>query len=452
MADKSICCKCKSEQSTVLIRFAPYCQKCFLYVFVGKYRSILLRLKPIERVRGKVLLACSGGPSSMALVNLTNDFIQPVPEHKKKIQLVPSAVICHIDESTLFGNNHTLSEQLGQNMREKYQQFPYVSHRLEEVFGKDFMKDPEFNKVLLSATNGVENTKYEHMVNIDDKSSALSPAEQLVELFKNIKNATAKEDLLWHLKMAMLVQVAKREGCVYIFMGDSSTRQAIKMISLTSKGRGYSLALDIGVENQKSFKDVGIMRPMKDMLTKEIGFYNHFVGINQYVITTENYSTKMPGKSSIGRLTEEFIVGLERDFPSTVSTVCRTTTKLNPASDMDTGKSCAICLMPIQPGINEWRKHITVTNVPEGNNNKQEGCDSCNSASGCCGGKDKANIDLNSQLCYSCQVNLKDYNEKSIELLAPYVAEKVYDQSRDERLRDQIKDFLIEDDDEEEQE
>jgi hypothetical protein len=42
---------------------------------------------------------------SRALVNLTNDFIQPVPEHKKKIQLIPSAVICHIDESTLFGNN-----------------------------------------------------------------------------------------------------------------------------------------------------------------------------------------------------------------------------------------------------------------------------------------------------------------------------------------------------------
>jgi cytoplasmic tRNA 2-thiolation protein 2 len=128
-------------------------------------------------------------------------------------------------------------------------------------------------------------------------------------------------------------------------MGDSSTRQAIKMISLTSKGRGYSLALDIGVENRVSFKDIGIMRPMKDMLSKEIGFYNHFSNVNQYVITTENFSTKMPGKSSIGRLTEEFIVGLERNFPSTVSTVCRTTLKLNPASDMDTSVTCAICLM-----------------------------------------------------------------------------------------------------------
>lgn len=106
---------------------------------------------------------------------------------------------------------------------------------------------------------------------------------------------------------------------------------------------------------------------------------------------------------------------------------------------------------PIQPGISEWRRHITVANV-EGNtdNNKQEGCGECNSGSGCCGGKDKAyTTDLNSQLCYSCQVNLKDYNAKAIELLAPYVAEKVHDQSRNERLREQIKDFLIEDDDDE---
>jgi hypothetical protein len=45
-------------------------------------------------------------------------------------------------------------------MAEKYHQFPYISHRLEEIFGKGFMKDPEFNKTLVSVTNGVENTEY----------------------------------------------------------------------------------------------------------------------------------------------------------------------------------------------------------------------------------------------------------------------------------------------------
>jgi hypothetical protein len=52
----------------------------------------------------------------------------------------------------------------------------------------------------------------EHIVSMADKPVTQSTADQLVELFKNIKNGTAKEDLLWHIKMAMLVQVAKREG------------------------------------------------------------------------------------------------------------------------------------------------------------------------------------------------------------------------------------------------
>lgn len=128
-------------------------------------------------------------------------------------------------------------------------------------------------------------------------------------------------------------------------MGDSATRQAIKMIAMTSKGRGYTLPLDVGVDNQLSFNDVCIMRPMKDMLSKEIGFYNYFNKIDQYIMPAYNFSTMMPAKSSIERLTEDFIVSIEREFSSTVSTICRTITKLQPSANMDLTKTCAMCLM-----------------------------------------------------------------------------------------------------------
>ncbi|ORZ22641.1 hypothetical protein BCR42DRAFT_406683 [Absidia repens] len=59
------CCKCKTELSTVRLRHTFYCNKCFVYTFVGKYRSNMNRSKAIARKKGKVLLACSGGPSSM---------------------------------------------------------------------------------------------------------------------------------------------------------------------------------------------------------------------------------------------------------------------------------------------------------------------------------------------------------------------------------------------------
>lgn len=41
----------------------------------------------------------------------------------------------------------------------------------------------------------------------------------------------------------------------------------------------------------------------------------------------------------------EFITGLDRDFPSTVSTVSRTASKLTVHSEMDVNNKCAICLM-----------------------------------------------------------------------------------------------------------
>jgi hypothetical protein len=87
-------------------------------------------------------------------------------------------------------------------------------------------------------------------------------------------------------------------------MADSSTRQAIKMISKISNGRGYSIPFDVGLEVDGCFDNVVILRPMKDMLAKEMGMYNRLHGIDHDVTAPFNWGTYMPPKSSIERLTE----------------------------------------------------------------------------------------------------------------------------------------------------
>lgn len=111
---------------------------------------------------------------------------------------------------------------------------------------------------------------------------------------------------------------------------------------------------------------------------------------------------------------------------------------------------------PLEAGIAEWRRHITVTDVEGTQVESKGGCGDCSTAccgtdkSGGCNTEDKkAMVDMNKFMCYNCQVNLKDYNSTTIENLPPYMAESVVDQSRDSRLLDQIKDFLISDDEEE---
>lgn len=73
---------------------------------------------------------------------------------------------------------------------------------------------------------------------------------------------------------------------------------------MTSKGRGFSIPLDVGVEADTGIKGLSVLRPMKDMLSKEIGFYNRFQGLSEDVIAPVNFHTQANPKSSIERLTE----------------------------------------------------------------------------------------------------------------------------------------------------
>ncbi|KAH9274531.1 hypothetical protein BASA83_003167 [Batrachochytrium salamandrivorans] len=99
---------------------------------------------------------------------------------------------------------------------------------------------------------------------------------------------------------------------------DSSTAIAIRVIANTSKGRGLSLPADIG--DSDWHRDVHLLRPMRDILSKEIGIFNHLCKLETVAHTS--FATLLPTKTSIDRLSQDFIVGLEQDFPATVSTIC----------------------------------------------------------------------------------------------------------------------------------
>ncbi|KAF7728476.1 Cytoplasmic tRNA 2-thiolation protein 2 [Apophysomyces ossiformis] len=449
-SNRRSCCKCKTAPATVLIRHAYYCQKCFLFTFVGKFRSILTKPQSLARNKGKILLACSGGPASIAMLNLTTEFMRIGPGEKQSRKPTSEVVVCHIDESALFEDQRESAEKLLKVMQEKYSHFPFICHRMEDVFSTEFTEESQFDNAF-ETISGSSNQDYacsllveaEYFVKTRE-SNLTDKTDQLKSLFNNISKNTAKEDLYWHIKMAMLVSVARRESCTYIYLADSATRQAIKMISMTAKGRGYSTPMDVGVANNTCFKDIVIIRPMKDMLSKEIGLYNRFCQLDQYVIAPTDWTTKMQAKSSIDRLTE----GLERDFPSTVSTISRTASKLTAPNDMDVTKKCAICLMPRQSGIIEWRKRITVTDVGESSDSR-----SCANQEQCCGGgscgSEGALVNLNQYLCYSCQVNLNEYKQPAVEALPPYTVQRVKNEDREERLRSQIQEFLLDDNDDE---
>ncbi|KAJ1673086.1 Cytoplasmic tRNA 2-thiolation protein 2, partial [Spiromyces aspiralis] len=151
---------------------------------------------------------------------------------------------------------------------------------------------------------------------------------------------------------------------------------------------------------------------MKDMLAKEIAYFNHCLELE--TAHTPTFTTKAPTKASIGRATEAFIVGLDRDYLSTVSTVGRTAAKLQPTQETRGAPSCIMCSMPVGANSSIWRGRVTVSNVtggvmkltPSTASSAQMPLSPADS-----GGPD---LTLTDWLCYSCQNTMRDVRTNTI--------------------------------------
>ncbi|RHZ75829.1 hypothetical protein Glove_209g99 [Diversispora epigaea] len=448
-----ICIKCKTSTATILIRHSTYCKPCFQHVFVGKFRKNMEKYKTSNsKIDEKVMIGLSGGPSSRAMLHLLSEIFS---HELSKKQSFTEVWVCHIDENSIFNLKDSTINQVEQIVQ-KYNSL-FIGLRIEDIYSDEFTSNMEFGQVLKISIDKSKQQEFNEFNATIRQNKELSNKEKLQSLLECISNLTSKEDFVWYLKLSLLIQTARKKGCTRLFLGDCSTRLATKIISLTSKGRGSSLPIEILGENNY-FGDVIISRPMKDMISKEIGLYNHYLGFETVFIPS--LTSLQPSKSSIERLTEDFIVGLERDYPSTVSTIARTGSKLTISNSIDDENRCALCLMPYRNENKFFQNRITLTKIPSSisttndcntaTNNCNDHCNpvtvSCSQS--CCSDcikptkLDHQNIEINNTLCHACRVNMRDINEI---FLPPYVAEEAKRQNRRLDLRKNIEEFLIDD-------
>ncbi|KAF9111669.1 Cytoplasmic tRNA 2-thiolation protein 2 [Mortierella sp. AM989] len=528
----------------------------------SKFRTALRNARPYRVLTPEnVMLAFSGGPSSRSLIHLFNVFHSLPPEvvsNKQQPKIYNDIHVCHIDESCLFeditasavqSQEQGDSSKLPQSTMEQAQSiadiYGYTFHgvRIEDIYDPEWTdsqcfeavttlitalpKDqlvtsgqaPELlSKILPLSTSvtpniGDDSTPSSSTLNQErPKLSQQEKIEKLKTLLSVCTTLTAKETVLQHFRSTLLIQLAKRANCTILALGDSATRVAIQIIGLTAIGRGFSLPHETSLLSDW-VQGCKVIRPLKDCLVKELETHcrlHHLELIEQHSAKLD-WSVKSKGEiKSIKRLTDDFITGLDKDFPSTVATVCRTAAKLTPP-EVTYENKCPLCLGPVQEGVQEWKARITVTTAPDNSTNDtlkisptttniSDGCCSSSSTSNgttCCGGgnegltssclppssKDQdSTLPFSSLLCYGCLTNLRDLNLKSMESkdssdstlfdLPPYVAETIlgrmgystleaYEQptssssSRNvdpsENLREQIKEFLIASDDEDDE-
>ncbi|XP_060109744.1 cytoplasmic tRNA 2-thiolation protein 2 isoform X2 [Heteronotia binoei] len=285
----------------------------------------------------------------------------------------------------------------------------------------------------------------------------VSHTAELTRLFKAVKTLTAREELLQTLRNHLILHVARTHSYTKVMMGDSCTRVAVKLLTNLCLGRGAFLAGDTGFSDRRH-GDVLVLRPMREYSAKEIAFYNRLFGVP--AVFTPSLDTKAPDRASIHRLIESFLYKLQTEFPSTISTVYRTGEKLGTTPrDADAGEDaeperCLLCLCCLD------------TNVVDGSSLQstllsEELCRKPppSAGSGCCGGAadqtgccrssptvgaKPTQISFLPLLCYSCRLTVKDMT--CLEPLPPYVHSEAERRQRRAAMKQEIQEFLLEDD------
>jgi cytoplasmic tRNA 2-thiolation protein 2 len=204
------------------------------------------------------------------------------------------------------------------------------------------------------------------------RPSSSNPPDNLSKLQALLASlpAASRPALLSNVLNAILNLAARTLPNVsHMLIGETSTREAQRVISGAAAGRGWSVPLELQPalllmnEDEKVFR----LKPMKELAVKEVAIYCHLKGIrttNERRWAGDRDVAKGKGKApSLEMLTErmytkrcnlaksrtdsiDFIAGLSVTHPSTVSTIIKTGDKLVFPGEV-TGEACPMCQLYI---------------------------------------------------------------------------------------------------------
>ncbi|XP_071337747.1 cytoplasmic tRNA 2-thiolation protein 2 [Trachinotus anak] len=485
------CVKCKEASAAVVIRAGDtYCRGCFKEYFIHKFRAMLGKNRIIFPGE-KVLLAVSGGPSSSSMLSQVQEGLSQ--NAHKKLRFLPGIV--YIDEGGAVGQS---VEERRRTLAELQDVFKATGFPVHMVPLEQVLDLPSSVVVTASSASeqpaGAYKAAVGHFIQ-SDGSSCVTPQEQtslpevqeshsqlLQQLIGSAKTLTARQDLLNTLRHHLLVHTARTEGYSKLMLGDNCTRVAVKLLTSISLGRGAQLAQDTGFSDSR-YGDIILVRPMRDYSAKEIAYYNHMFSVPSVFVPS--LDTKTADKASIQRLTESFVTKLQADFPSTVSTIYRTSEKLQTAcrssSTAEQCDRCLLCMCALDTAVENASAFQATLTSEQLSQNKSSGAtraetlrqnpapveqesppppgqccssgggENCGRAEsgggGCCfSTKELERTSLKSLLCYSCQLTIKDMS--SVERLPQYILSEAQRRQRRSQMREEISEFLLDDGDE----
>lgn len=257
-----------------------------------------------------VLVAFSGGPSSRVMLHLLQDWISEKDRqqfsHSGRRMFYRISVV-FVDIGAAIGMTHEERQEKQQKIRQ-----------ICDAYGHE--------------------TAY---ITLED--AAFHGNEQaLRDYLSSFKTLSSREDALKQLIRRCIFDQAVLMGIDKVALGDSANQLAVNVISDIAKGRGASVPHTVSYLTHDPRTNVSILRPMKDLLKKEIVIFRHIHGLQE--VFYPDLATRCDIKSaSIDRLVESFITELQTEFPSTVHTIMRTTEKLKFPPNENQRMHCVMC-------------------------------------------------------------------------------------------------------------
>ncbi|KAH7884329.1 hypothetical protein F5I97DRAFT_1888710 [Phlebopus sp. FC_14] len=377
------CVKCKLKPGNIVIRHAVYCKECFIPHVTLKFRRALepfvnanagTSKRPKLKAAGSLVLGFSGGLGSSILVDIVHKtyFANQPPtdesgeprggaNHPRNANVWPSCAVCYVEVCSALPETRDRTEEIRQVLA-PYPRFQFIPLRIEDAFDDTWWSQvaPAEDRSRVALELGKDGLYTEGLA-IASLSISLSPVDALRSYLTSLPTQTAVSNAIRVLIRLLLLYTARSREASHLLLGTSLTTLSVSLISCISQGGGYAILEEQQEEwnpETAPVKDrprhgIRVVRPLRDVTLKECATFAWWNRIP--VVGREKQARAVAG---IAGLTKDFIVGLERDYPSTVSTIARTCAKLEPKS-VSQG-SCILCDRPLQEGLEDWKDRISI--------------------------------------------------------------------------------------------
>ncbi|TIA15526.1 hypothetical protein D6C80_05139 [Aureobasidium pullulans] len=332
-----VCKQCQVHDAVENVRSRPMCKDCFCKYIATKAVKRMEKFRTRFSTAGQqrvLLLPLSMGVSSLALLHCLDEQLKRQIENTGRTGF--ALQILHVDMTAVVPEGP--SEKDLDAIKERYPTHTYTSIPLSSVMEVEDIQDllKQYNidtpASLALAHEGIETTNL----------------ESLQKLLQAIPTATARSDILQILLHKLIVDFAKADTCEAIVWGDSTTRLAEKTLAETAKGRGFALAWL--VSDGPSPYGIDFYYPMRDLLKKEIHAYATYTNppLSPLVAPEPPLETVVSAKhSTIDGLMRNYFDAVEKNYPSIVANVVRTTAKLQAPGVGAGDASCSLCGLPL---------------------------------------------------------------------------------------------------------